>query len=466
MLQSTLKVCCVTLLAVAGAEAARWEKGYVVAFYDPAYRFGGRADYSRGTDIEPGVDCPRGSTVHFAVPQQVAQSLSLVRWRSPKEVEELANPPATGLTRDPAGVYFHTWRAASAFRGWNREIETYINPFAAEDPGQPQVTSRIGEGFNLDGKVKPGDFVSPDGEKGVDNQLYRAWGCDAPWRGANGNGTLVLRSNDKMVEGLYTIVVRISGNKDPMNDDEATLEIGYSPDQIVKDARGNVGADYSYRLLHSEQYTKLKARIKDGVVETEQADIHMPQIAWFENQTRDAFFRQGKIRVAPNADGTAAGLVGGYRDFRDLYTQNAFAQSGGVQGVREHEDHVALYYALRRNADGMYNPKTGRYDGISSAYRLKLVPAFVVEPDQPMDIPSRISEARRRQAFDVTAAATIKAVDTLIPQPVPAGSGELTATDGIEIGVGGVPIRGRGGRGARATPSTEEKAKGPSEERR
>ena len=50
-----------------------------------------------------------------------------------------------------------------------------------------------------------------------------------------------MRSNDKMLEGLYTIVIRLSGNKDPMNDDDATLEIGYSPDQIMKDARGNVG---------------------------------------------------------------------------------------------------------------------------------------------------------------------------------------------------------------------------------
>ena len=316
-------------------------------------------------------------------------------------------------------MYFHTWRAASAYRGYNRDIETYINPFAAEDPGQPQVTSRIGEGFNLDGKIKPNDFVSPDGEKGIDNQLYRAWGCDAPWRGDNGNGTLVLRSNDKMLEGLYTIVIRISGNKDPMNDDDATLEIGYSPDQIMKDARGNVGIDYSYRILKSEQYTKLKARVKDGVVETEQADIHMPQIAWFYNQQRDAFFRQGKIRVVPNSDGTAAGLVGGYRDFRDLYTQNVFTQSGGVQGVREHEDHVALYYALRRHADGMFNAKTGRYDGISTAYRMKLVPVFVVDPDKPMGIPDRESEAGRKKAFDDTAAAMIKAVDTLVPQEVP-----------------------------------------------
>jgi hypothetical protein len=256
-----------------------------------------------------------------------------------------------------------------------------------------------------------------------------------------------LRSNDKMLEGLYTIVIRLSGNKDPMNDDDATLEIGYSPDQIMKDARGNVAVDYSYRILKSEQYTKLKARIKDGVAETGQADIHMPQIAWFYNQLRDAFFRQGKIRVVPNSDGTAAGLVGGYRDFRDLYTQNAFTQSGGVQGVREHEDHVALYYAMRRNADGMFNTRTGRYDGISTAYRMKLVPVFVVDPDKPMDIPPRESEAGRKKAFDDTAAAMIKAVDTLVPQDVPAASTELTAVDGVEIGPGGVQIPARGGRG-------------------
>src|SRR5947199_10186937 len=121
--------------------------------------------------------------------------------------------------------------------------------------------------------------------------------------------TIVLRSNDKMLEGLFTVVIRISGNKDRMNDDDATLEIGYSPDQIMKDARGNVGVDYSYRILKSEQYTKLKARIKDGVAETEQADIHMPQIAWFYNQTRDAYFRQGKIRVAAGSDGMAMGRV-------------------------------------------------------------------------------------------------------------------------------------------------------------
>jgi hypothetical protein len=122
--------------------------------------------------------------------------------------------------------------------------------------------------------------------------------------------------------------------------------------------------------------------------------------------------------------------------FADLYTQNVFAQDGGQQGVREHEDHVALYYATRRNADGLFNAKTGRYDGISTAYRMKLVPVFVVDPDKPMGIPSRESDQGRRRSFDATSAAMIKAVNTLVPQPIPPGSGEAQAGR-----PGGIPIQ-------------------------
>jgi hypothetical protein len=89
------------------------------------------------------------------------------------------------------------------------------------------------------------------------------------WRGAGGNGALALRSDNKMLEGLYTIVTRISGNMDPMNDDDATLEIGYSPDQIMKDARGNVGFDYSYRIIY--RTNRAEASVKCSRVMTNAA---------------------------------------------------------------------------------------------------------------------------------------------------------------------------------------------------
>ena len=419
-----------TALTMAGGisqptAAAPWVRGFVVGSYEYAFHYGGRPGYSRGAEIEPGVDCPHGSSTHFADDGKTKVAVARQTWRSQQEIDWISAPPGLEQVRAPNLTRFYIWDRALSHRGYKKEIETYVNPCAADDPGQPQVTGRIGDGFNLDGKIKANDFVSPDGERGIDNALYRAWGCDAPWRG-NGNATLDLRANDKMQEGLYTMVVRVSGNQDTMNDDDARVEIGYSPDKIIKDARGNVAADYSYRLVQSAHYTRLKAVIKDGVVETEQvARLHAPRMAWFYDQTGDANFAQGRIRLKLSADGlTAAGLLGGYRNWRDLYAENTFAQDGGQQGIREHEDHVSLYYALRRNADGMFNPKTGKFDGISSAYRLKLYAAYVVDPKIPMDVPKLVAEEDRKAAFEATKVAVIKGADSRTPQLVPPGTSE------------------------------------------
>jgi hypothetical protein len=446
ILQKRLMVCASAVGLMAGTAmpvaAAPWVRGYVVGQYEYAFRYGGRADFSRGAEIEPGVDCPHGASTHFANDANTKIAVQRQKFRSQQEIDWIAKPPGLDDVRAPVLTRFHIWNRAVAYRGYKRGIETYVNPWAAEDPGQPQVTSRIGDGFNLDGKVKPADFVSPDGEKGIDNNLYRAWGCDAPWRG-NGNATLDLRANDKMQDGLYTMVIRVSGNKDPMNDDNATLEIGYSPDKLVKDARGGISVDYSYRILQTAQYTKLKARIKNGVVETEQVEhLHSPRIAWFYDQTGDANFSKGKVRLSMSADGlSATGLVGGYRDWRELYTENTFAQDGGQQGIREHEDHVSLYFALRRNADGMYNEKTGKFDGISSVYRIKLASAYVVDPENlKMEVPKLALDEERMQAFLAIKANTIKGAETRVPQPVPPGTTEA-AVGSFEHDIADLPSK-------------------------
>jgi hypothetical protein len=423
------------------AAAAPWTRGFVVSTYEYAFRYGGRSDYSRGAEVEPGVDCPHGSTVHFASPDQTKTAMARQKWRSDQEVDWISNPPGLEKVKTPGLTRRHIWVRAMAYRGYKRGIETYVNPWAADDAGEPEVSSRIGDGFNLDGKIGANDFISPEGEKGIDNALYRAWGCDAPWRG-NGNATLDLRANDKMQEGLFTMVVRVSGNKDPMNDDNAVVEIGYSPDKIVKDARGGIATGFSYRILKSGQYTRLKARIRNGVVETEQvAELHAPRIAWFYDQTGDADFHQGRLRLTLAADGSSAkGLIGGYRNWVDLYSENTFAQDGGQQGTREHEDAVSLYYALRRNADGMLNAKTGRNDGISSAYRLTMAQAFIVDSRNAMEIPKLAAEEGRKAAFEATRMAVIKGADARMPQAVPPGTTEA-AVPAMEYETADLPSR-------------------------
>ncbi|GLR87578.1 hypothetical protein [Bradyrhizobium iriomotense] len=412
------------------AKADPWTRGFVVSSYGYAFRYGGRAGFTRGTEIEPGVDCPHGSTNFFTDSEQRRSTLARQKWYSQQEIDWIVEPPGLDQIRgDTHKVRGKVFARAISYRGYKRGIETYVNPWAAQDPGQPEVTSRIADGFNLDGKIGPNDFVSPDGEKGIDNALYRAWGCDAPWRG-NGNATLALRYDTAMLDGLHTIVIRISGHQDPMNDSDATVEIGNSPDQIVRDARGGVGIDYSYRILRSARYTKLKATIKNGVVETEQVEhLHTPRMAYYYDQTGDTNFTKGKIRLVIAPDGlSATSLIGGYRDWRDLYGDASFGGSStaGAGSLDEvyHEDHVALYYALRRNADGMYNEKTRQYDGISTAYRMMMSSAFVVDPDQPMTIPIRAGNEWRRTVFEACKTSVAKGAEALIPQDVPPGCRE------------------------------------------
>ena len=158
---------------------------------------------------------------------------------------------------------------ALSYRSFRRDIESYINPFTAPDPGMQAVAGKIAEGFNLDGNAKTGGFTSPSGEKGIDNAFYRALGCIGSYRGMPYSAAMSVRSNDKMLEGMYTMVIRLSGNKSPMNDDAATLEIGYSPDHVNKQTDGRASTSYSFRIVKDGQYSKLKAVIKDGVLETE-----------------------------------------------------------------------------------------------------------------------------------------------------------------------------------------------------
>jgi hypothetical protein len=440
ILGQRLLVCVLALGMATPALAAPWTRGFVVGAYEYAFRYGGRPDYSRGAEVEPGVDCPHGSTVHLASPEQTRIAMARQKWRTQQEIDWITAPPGVDQTKTPGLTRRHIWARAMSYRGYQRGIETYVNPWATDDPGQPEVTGRIGDGFNLDGKIGAHDFVSPDGEKGIDNALYRAWGCDAPWRG-NGNATLDLRANDKMQEGLYTMVIRLSGNQDPLNDNDVTVEIGYSPDKIVKDARGNVAADYSYRIAKAEQYARLKGRIRDGVLDSEQvAELHAPRIAWFYDHTGDADFHQGRIRLILGADGNASGLIGGYRNWRDLYAENTFAQDGGQQGIREHEDGVALYYALKRNADGMTDPKTGQNMGISTAYRIEAAPAYVVDPEKPAGITVLTAEEPRRKAFQAIRAALIMATTTRIVQDVPPGTTEASVPS-LERIIGDLPSK-------------------------
>ena len=81
-----------------------------------------------------------------------------------------------------------------------------------------------------------------------------------------------------------------------------------------------------------------------------------------------------RMRLEIRPGGTLRGVLGGYRDWRDISSTYATSTTEFYHGFQQ----PALYNSLRRNADGMRNPITGEYDGISTAYDMEGVPAFVV----------------------------------------------------------------------------------------
>jgi hypothetical protein len=171
-----------------------------------------------------------------------------------------------------------------------------------------------------------------------------------------------------------------------MNDDNVTFEIAYSPDRVVKDPLGNLVRDVSFRVVKSAQYTKLKARIRDGVLETEQADVRMPAFSWGETNRGEVLFQKGRLRLTLNKDDGLSGLIGGYRDWRDVYNKDTFnvPSGGATRETYYHQNQISLCYALKRNADAMPDPKTGRNTAISAAFRFTARPAFVVDPPVPV----------------------------------------------------------------------------------
>jgi hypothetical protein len=368
----------VFLALCAPVQAAPWSQGFVVDKYEPAFYYGGRV----GT-METGSDCPKGTT-----PDNDYHQLLKTAWRTPDEVENILRPATSQVDGKFNSNREYILSAALRYRGFRRDIDSWVNPFTAPDPGMQEVTGKIAEGFNLDGSAATG-FTSPTGERGIDNNLYRVMGCGMAYRGKPFTSYLGTRANDKMLEGLYGIVVRISGNQSADNDDNAVVEIGYTPDRIIKNSSSGVVPDYSYRIATSAQYTKLKAKIHNGVVETEVVgQVKMPVFSWFENNRGEISFYKGRLRLQLTPDGTMAGMVGGYVDWRDYYGRDTFdtTSSAGTRETYYHENQVAKYYALKRNADGLPDPKTGQNMGISAAFRLTGVRAHVVDPATPVVI--------------------------------------------------------------------------------
>jgi len=354
------------LLAPVSAHA--WVKTYVVEWFEQAVYYGGPKD---GGGETPGADCPTG------INGMDWKKAIITPYRTPAQAEAINDP--------------ELWRgfflSHIGFRGAHRE-NIYENPTSVPDPGLIQVSGNISEGFDLDDNPNTG-FDGPNGEKGIDNLFYKVHGCILYYRSPPRNAAGAKSVNAVMHDGRFSIVFVFSGDKDPMNDDQVSVGVYSSKDKSVKDANGNIALDYTYRIDPDPNFGSVfRGKITNGVFES----VGPMTFTSYDVQlfsTTPLILEKAKARFRFLEDGTVEGLVGGYRDFYSqfrLLAGNGGTTSGAIRENLGRFNMSGVYYALRREADGLPDPVTGVNRGMSGAYSYRLVPAIVLTPDYKMAV--------------------------------------------------------------------------------
>lgn len=272
------------------------------------------------------------------------------------------------------------------------ELDVSMLPGIVPDPGHAEPQADKVLGLNLDGDNgshppkgvrNHRNFVAPWGEKGIDNQMFLVEGCVEGFR-RKGFWTGI--GNDLIATGSISILVRVSGINDDQNDDEVAVDFLFSHDPMRRDATGKIFlGDYTFRLSEEfgdrHDFMRFKGKIVNGVVTTE------PQGKMYLRFGGAAGYPlwSPRMRLEFKPDGSMSGVLGGYRDWREYIGVALFD--------KDSEDSFgynspSMYNAIRRAADGMQDPLTGEYLGISAAYEMEGIRAYLT-PEEEHSLASR-----------------------------------------------------------------------------
>lgn len=268
------------------------------------------------------------------------------------------------------------------------EMNAVMLPGIVPDPGFFAPQTDVARGFNLDGNdgkapfpasTRPHkNYVSPDGSKGIDNQLFTIQGCVAGWRR---DGFLPMIGNELRRAGGLSILIQISGIDNEQNDNDVVVTILYSADPMKRDGTSKIVlSDYTFRVNEnpefSQDFARFRAKIVDGLIVTDA----LPRVTMHEGPASTWTLAMARMQLAFTPDGGLKGMLGGYRDWRE-YLAMAFFRASDYENTIGF-DAPGMYNAVRRAADGLKDPLTGEFDGISAAYEIEGVPAFIPPEDE------------------------------------------------------------------------------------
>ncbi|MBY0511206.1 MAG: hypothetical protein K2P94_13780 [Rhodospirillaceae bacterium] len=273
-----------------------------------------------------------------------------------------------------------------------KPVNAYANPLAAPDPVMFTVTADKSFGFNLDGKEGPKSFIEPQtGEKGIDNEFFRAMGCHTGMRAYYPNRPLqggeYQWDTIRLTQPAWLVTIV---GEDLTKDGPVNVIFDRALEATKWDALSQTRADMTYRIdPNPRSHSEAKGYLKNGeVTTTEPFRFNMVADPYYVQEFRfkDARFR---LKLLPN--GNIDGFIGGYQPYDDPYWGVA---NGGIAleccaGI----DFIGMYHTLKRLADA-YPDENGQNTHISTAYRIEGVPAFTVQVEGQTAEAGRDSKTR------------------------------------------------------------------------
>jgi hypothetical protein len=259
------------------------------------------------------------------------------------------------------------------------------------------------EGIDLDGQDsrangKPApntcahdDFRGFNGEHGIDNQYFRAVGCTRSYQPTGSS----IPWSIEMLTGAWGILITLSGVDDIRNDPDVTVGIYANADPIQLSPNRVPLTNATYAIDQDPRFrATTHGRIVNGVLTTDPVNLRFHKITnsiYLERNLDDARLA---LKIGP--DGGLEGYLGGYTPVEDIYNfefsfrngKNAQGQAASLQLINGSALGRAgtlgytcngAYFALKKLADGHRDPKTGQCTAISTQYRIKAIPAFVVD---------------------------------------------------------------------------------------
>ena len=261
-----------------------------------------------------------------------------------------------------------------------KPMNAYTYPDTVPDVGFHEVKGKYAFGFNLDGKQSPTNYEDPEThETGVDNQYWRAMGCNINHRGTPkerpAEWSLHWELNrNSMPAWLISITT-----EDFAKDGDVTVNLYKALERVARDANGYVRRDFTFRIDPDPRWQNtLRGKIEDGMITI--SNPHEVHLSGDPYMLTELDMTQARLRMKLNPeDGTVEGILGGYIPWQRVLF--IYGSSGWNSETMLGTDIPGAFHALRRHADAFPDPKTGRNTAISTAFRIVGVPAYVVRLD-------------------------------------------------------------------------------------